>query len=72
MKVALVLASVATTASAFISSKKGGSLSQHVASSKADLETIAEKANPVVKFYDPVRGGVGFGQHDLIFSILCL
>ena len=58
MKVALVLAAVATTATAFISSQKEVSFSR-VASSKADLETIAEKANPIVKFYDPVSRGLG-------------
>jgi len=53
MKTALILASVATSASAFVPSKKASSVSS-AAASKADLEVIAEKANPVVKFYDPV------------------
>ncbi len=54
MKTSLVLASIAASASAFAPSKQSVSTTRHAAT-KADLEKIAEKANPVVKFYDPLN-----------------
>eukprot|EP00429_Kryptoperidinium_foliaceum_P033908 CAMPEP_0176164472 /NCGR_PEP_ID=MMETSP0120_2-20121206/84135_1 /TAXON_ID=160619 /ORGANISM="Kryptoperidinium foliaceum, Strain CCMP 1326" /LENGTH=255 /DNA_ID=CAMNT_0017502003 /DNA_START=57 /DNA_END=824 /DNA_ORIENTATION=+ len=54
MKTGLVLASIAAGASAFAPAKQGASVSR-TAASKADLEAIAEKANPIVKFYDPLN-----------------
>ena len=54
MKTSLVLASIAASASAFVPAQQGASVSK-TAATKADLEAIAEKANPVVKFYDPMN-----------------
>lgn len=54
MKTSLVLASIAASASAFAPAKQGATSSSHAAT-KADLEKIAEKANPIVKFYDPLN-----------------
>ena len=54
MKSALVLASIAASASAFAPTQQGASATR-VAATKADLESLAEKANPVVKFYDPLN-----------------
>ena len=54
MKTALVIASIAASASAFAPAKHGASVAR-TAASKADLEAIAEKANPIVKFYDPLN-----------------
>jgi hypothetical protein len=53
MKTAFVLASVVASAAAFAPLQKLFPITK-VAASKADLEAIAEKANPIVKFYDPV------------------
>lgn len=54
MKTALILASIAASASAFAPAKQA-STSTAAAATKSDLEAIAEKANPVVKFYDPLN-----------------
>lgn len=54
MKTSFVLASIAASASAFAPAKQGASVTRQAAT-KADLEKIAEKANPVVKFYDPLN-----------------
>lgn len=56
MKFAVFFASLLATAAAFVpspvdSSSKNAALS----GTKADLEDIAEKANPVIKFYDPLN-----------------
>jgi hypothetical protein len=54
MKSALLLASIAVSASAFAPVAQPVSKSA-VCGSKADLEAIAEKANPILKFYDPLN-----------------
>lgn len=54
MKSALILACIAASASAFTPAKQAATASV-TAATKSDLETIAEKANPVVKFYDPLN-----------------
>jgi hypothetical protein len=54
MKSALVLASLAATASAFAPARQAASITS-VGATKSDLEALAEKANPVVKFYDPMN-----------------
>jgi hypothetical protein len=54
MKSALLLASIAASASAFVPVAQPVSKSA-VGATKADLEAIAEKANPIIKFYDPLN-----------------
>lgn len=54
MKTAIVLASIAASASAFAPAKHGASVTRQAATKK-DLEAIAEKANPILKFYDPLN-----------------
>ena len=54
MKTACVLASLIASASAFAPAKQGAAQTS-VGATKADLEALAEKANPVVKFYDPLN-----------------
>lgn len=53
MKLALV-ASLIGSAAAFAPANSGRATTQ-VAESKADLEAIAGKLNPIVKFYDPLN-----------------
>ena len=69
MKTALVLASIAVGTSAFAPSRQGSSKST-AAATKADLEAIAVKANPIVKFYDPLNlaeaNFYGFGNEATI------
>ena len=54
MKSALVLASIAASASAFAPAAQPVSKSA-LCATKADLEAIAEKANHIIKFYDPLN-----------------
>lgn len=54
MKSALVLASIAASAAAFAPSSQGAAKTS-VGATKADLEALAAKANPIVKFYDPMN-----------------
>jgi hypothetical protein len=54
MKTGLVIASIAASASAFAPAKQSASVAR-TAATKSDLEAIAEKANPIVKFYDPLN-----------------
>jgi len=53
MKLA-ILASLVAGASAFAPSATSG-VSTSLSGAKADLEAIAEKANPTLKFYDPMN-----------------
>lgn len=68
MKTALLLSTIAA-ATAFAPSPKVGS-TVSVEATKADLEAIAEKANPIVKFYDPLnlaeQDFFGFGNEATI------
>jgi hypothetical protein len=54
MKSALLLASIAVSASAFAPVAQPASKSA-LSATKADLEAIAVKANPILKFYDPLN-----------------
>ena len=54
MKTAFVFACIAVSASAFAPVEQGASVTR-TAATKADLEAIAAKANPVIKFYDPLN-----------------
>jgi hypothetical protein len=69
MKSALVLASIAAGASAFAPARQAATTSS-MSATKADLEALAEKANPVVKFYDPLNLAeadfYGFGNEATI------
>lgn len=53
MKLALSLAALAT-ASAFAPSQTGSAKTSALSESKADLEALAGKLNPNLKFYDPM------------------
>lgn len=58
MKSALILASlIASSANAFVPTGRSSSSSSKVVlqESKSDLIKIAEKSNPVIKFYDPLN-----------------
>eukprot|EP00541_Cyclophora_tenuis_P007457 CAMPEP_0116555128 /NCGR_PEP_ID=MMETSP0397-20121206/7983_1 /TAXON_ID=216820 /ORGANISM="Cyclophora tenuis, Strain ECT3854" /LENGTH=249 /DNA_ID=CAMNT_0004080381 /DNA_START=107 /DNA_END=856 /DNA_ORIENTATION=+ len=51
-----ILFSLATVATAFAPAKTGSAkTATQLASAKAELEAIAEKANPIIKFYDPMN-----------------
>lgn len=69
MKTAIFLASVAA-ASAFAPASQTSSRITAADATKADLEAIAEKANPIVKFYDPLnlaeQDFYGFGNEATI------
>ena len=54
MKTAAVLASLVASASAFAPSKSASN-KVSVGASKADLEAIAAKCNPIVNFFDPLN-----------------
>lgn len=68
MKTALLLSTIAA-ATAFAPSTSVG-ITTSVEATKADLEAIAEKANPVLKFYDPLnlaeQDFYGFGNEATI------
>ena len=68
MKTAVFLSTIAAAA-AFAPSPQIGKTT-NVEATKADLEAIAEKANPVVKFYDPLnlaeQDFYGFGNEATI------
>ena len=53
MKIAALLAASVATVSAFAPAKQAAT--KTLGATKADLEALAEKANPVVKFYDPMN-----------------
>merc|ERR1719313_2857766 len=53
MKSALLATSIAA-ASAFAPSQEAARTSVQLSETKADLETIAQKLNPIVKFWDPL------------------
>jgi len=68
---ATVLASIISTAAAFAPSPSSSrAASTSLAAGKNDLIKIAEKANPVVKFYDPLnlaeKDFWGFGNEATI------
>jgi hypothetical protein len=69
MKLPILLASLAASASAFAPAQQAASTTS-LAASKADLVAIAEKANPIVKFYDPLNLAdadfYGFGNEATI------
>lgn len=52
---AFVAAIASSTVSAFVPSTKSIHSSVSVKETIADLEALAEKANPIVKFYDPLQ-----------------
>jgi hypothetical protein len=54
MKTAAILSLVAS-ASAFAPASNQGRASVAVQESKADLEVLAKKLNPIVGFYDPLN-----------------
>jgi Chlorophyll A-B binding protein len=54
MKV-LVVSSLLAAASAFVPAQVGPSSKTALSETKADLEALAAKLNPVVKFYDPLN-----------------
>lgn len=54
MKTSLFLAFLASQASAFAPARQGASKTA-VDATKGDLEAIAAKANPTIKFYDPMN-----------------
>lgn len=68
MKTALLLASIAASASAF--APVAQTSSKALDATKADLEGIAAKANPTLKFYDPMNLAEqdfwGFGNEGTI------
>ena len=68
MRTAVLLSTIAA-ATAFAPSANFGT-STPVEATKADLEAIAEKANPVLKFYDPLnlaeQDFYGFGNEATI------
>jgi hypothetical protein len=67
MKTAAILATLAT-ASAFAPARQAAT--KALSATKADLEALAEKANPIVKFYDPLNLAeadfYGFGNEGTI------
>lgn len=69
MKTALLLASIVCSASAFAPASQA-STKTAASATKADLEAIAQKANPIVKFYDPLNLAeadfYGFGNEATI------
>lgn len=69
MKLTILLASLAASASAFAPAQQAASTTS-LAGGKADLQAIAEKANPVLKFYDPLNLAdadfYGFGNEATI------
>lgn len=70
MKLALILASLFAGASAFAPTSEPSLGKSALSASKADLEAIAAKANPIVKFYDPLnladKDFWGFGNEATI------
>ncbi|CAJ1933270.1 unnamed protein product [Cylindrotheca closterium] len=50
-----ILASLIASAAAFAPAQEGSRASVAVQESQADLEALAGKLNPVVKYYDPLR-----------------
>ncbi|CAB9522142.1 chloroplastic [Seminavis robusta] len=69
MKLSLILASLFAGASAFAPASDSSSKSA-LSATKADLEAIAAKANPTLKFYDPLnladKDFWGFGNEATI------
>jgi len=69
MKFTLILASLLASASAFAPAQDAVKTSA-LGATKADLQAIAEKANPIVKFYDPLnladKDFWGFGNEATI------
>lgn len=69
MKLALILASLFSGVSAFAPSGSASTKSA-LGATKADLEAIAAKANPTLKFYDPMnlaeKDFWGFGNEATI------
>lgn len=55
MKTAAALVTLAASASAFAPASKPARASVAVQETKADLEAMAKKLNPVVGFYDPLN-----------------
>ena len=51
----VIAASLIASAAAFAPAQSGARSSVAVQESKADLEALAEKCNPIVKFYDPLN-----------------
>lgn len=50
-----ILASLIGTAAAFAPSQSGAASKTALSETKADLEALAAKCNPIVKFYDPMN-----------------
>merc|ERR1719291_1230253 len=50
-----IFATTLATAAAFAPSSPAGRPATAVSDAKADLEVLAAKANPVIKFYDPLN-----------------
>ena len=69
MKFTLLLASLIASATAFAPAKDAAK-SSVLGATKADLEAIAAKANPIVKYYDPLnlaeKDFWGFGNEATI------
>jgi hypothetical protein len=55
MKIAASILALAASASAFAPASKQARGSVAVQESKADLEVMAKKLNPIVGFYDPLN-----------------
>jgi len=55
MKFSIALLSLVTGASAFVPNTVGSSRNVAVQGGKDELIAVAEKANPFVKFYDPLN-----------------
>lgn len=70
MRTAALLTILAGTASAFAPNSQVTSSKTKVESTRADLEVLADKLNPIIKFYDPIGlSGYTFWEEDSAATI---
>ena len=84
MKIAASILCLAASAAAFAPASKSARASVAVSETKADLEALAKKLNPVIGFYDPLNlaeaqfwgasneATIGFLRHSEIKYVSCI